>query len=146
MGGLLPRGGKDEYQATSSSPSLSPRACEKEGDDEPTNGLDPTQIKHMRSLITELAESATVLISTHSLQEVQAICDRAIIIKDGSLVLYSYLNGLQKSTKLLVSIDAEGAEMLNMFKSLEPVASVSRQSGRFVCGLLGGDFFRPQHS
>src|SRR5262245_25488689 len=46
--------------------------------DEPTNGLDPTQIIEMRSLIERLAENATVMVSTHILSEVEATCDRAI--------------------------------------------------------------------
>ena len=44
--------------------------------DEPTNGLDPNQILQMRELIKELAKSSTVIVSTHVLQEVQAICER----------------------------------------------------------------------
>ncbi|MEJ2529535.1 MAG: ABC transporter ATP-binding protein, partial [Gammaproteobacteria bacterium] len=44
--------------------------------DEPTNGLDPTQIRQMRALIRELAQTATVIVSTHILQEVQAVCER----------------------------------------------------------------------
>ena len=51
--------------------------------DEPTNGLDPTQVQHMRDLIRVLAEHATVILSTHILQEVQAVCSRVIIIHDG---------------------------------------------------------------
>ncbi|MCI5158128.1 MAG: ABC transporter ATP-binding protein, partial [Candidatus Electrothrix sp. AUS1_2] len=65
--------------------------------DEPTNGLDPTQIQHMRTLIRELAETSTVIISTHILQEVQAICDRVIIIKDGSVALDARVDGLQQN-------------------------------------------------
>jgi ABC-2 type transport system ATP-binding protein len=51
--------------------------------DEPTNGLDPTQIRHMRELIRELATSATVIVSTHILQEVQAVCERVLILRAG---------------------------------------------------------------
>src|SRR3546814_11119320 len=51
--------------------------------DEPTNGLDPSQIRQMRSLIRRLAEHATVILSTHILQEVQAVCDRVIIVNRG---------------------------------------------------------------
>ena len=51
--------------------------------DEPTNGLDPSQIRQMRSLIKRLAENSTVILSTHILQEVQAVCDRAVIINRG---------------------------------------------------------------
>jgi ABC-2 type transport system ATP-binding protein len=46
--------------------------------DEPTNGLDPNQIRHMRDLIRELALNATVVVSTHILQEVQAVCERVL--------------------------------------------------------------------
>src|SRR5688572_7309142 len=55
--------------------------------DEPTNGLDPTQIQHMRDLIRSLTKQSTVIISTHILQEVQAICDRVIIIRNGRVAL-----------------------------------------------------------
>ena len=59
--------------------------------DEPTNGLDPSQTQHMRALIQRLAQSATVILSTHIMQEVDAICGRAIILKgvtirDGAVV------------------------------------------------------------
>ncbi len=51
--------------------------------DEPTNGLDPNQIRHIRGLIRRLADSHTVLISTHILHEVEMICNRVIIIDGG---------------------------------------------------------------
>ncbi|SVC52381.1 uncharacterized protein METZ01_LOCUS305235, partial [marine metagenome] len=57
--------------------------------DEPTNGLDPTQIFEMRSLIKNLAKHSTILISTHILQEVQAICERVLILRAGRLELDS---------------------------------------------------------
>jgi ABC-2 type transport system ATP-binding protein len=55
--------------------------------DEPTNGLDPSQIKMMRTLIKRLALNATVIISTHILQEVAAVCGRVIIVNRGKLAL-----------------------------------------------------------
>ncbi len=70
--------------------------------DEPTNGLDPSQIKHMRSLIKSLAERATVILSTHILQEVQAICDRVIIVNRGKLALDSALADLDRQQRLRV--------------------------------------------
>ena len=70
--------------------------------DEPTNGLDPTQIQHMRTLITDLAKSSTVIISTHVLQEVQAICDRVIILKNGRKALDARLDELQTEGRLLL--------------------------------------------
>jgi ABC-2 type transport system ATP-binding protein len=91
--------------------------------DEPTNGLDPTQIQHMRTLIRELAETSTVIISTHILQEVQAICDRVIIIKDGAMALDAQVDGLQQSSKLLINTDAEADSALELFQSFAQVSS-----------------------
>lgn len=54
--------------------------------DEPTGGLDPNQVRSVRDLILSLSESKTVLLSTHILQEVHAVCDRVILINDGRLV------------------------------------------------------------
>ncbi|MCI5221885.1 MAG: ATP-binding cassette domain-containing protein, partial [Candidatus Electrothrix sp. AR4] len=93
--------------------------------DEPTNGLDPTQIQHMRILIAELSKSATVIVSTHILQEVQAVCDRVIIIKDGGLALDSRLDELRQSSKLLISTDAETDKAVELFTSFPQVASAA---------------------
>jgi ABC-2 type transport system ATP-binding protein len=54
--------------------------------DEPTSGLDPNQLDEIRSLIKELGKDKTVMLSTHIMQEVESICDRIIIIKNGQLV------------------------------------------------------------
>ena len=54
--------------------------------DEPTTGLDPNQIAEIRSLISRLGEEKTVLLSTHIMQEVEAICDRIIVINNGRIV------------------------------------------------------------
>ena len=67
--------------------------------DEPTNGLDPGQTEHMRALIKRLADSATVILSTHIMQEVDAICDRAIILRGGALVLDERLADLKESNR-----------------------------------------------
>ena len=54
--------------------------------DEPTSGLDPNQLIEIRSLIKELGKTKTVILSTHIMQEVEAICDRVIIINKGQIV------------------------------------------------------------
>ncbi len=74
--------------------------------DEPTNGLDPSQIFQMRALVKDLARDATVIISTHILQEVQAICDRVIIIQNGRKYLDSRIEDLQQVNRLTVEMDA----------------------------------------
>ena len=91
--------------------------------DEPTNGLDPTQVQHMRDLIRTLAKNATVIISTHILQEVQAICDRVIIIRHGKKALDATMDDLRAGRRLLVSVDAEPEEALKLFESVSDVIS-----------------------
>ena len=78
--------------------------------DEPTNGLDPTQTQHMRELIQTLAQQATVILSTHIMQEVDAICDRVLILNAGKLVVDQRLDTLRNIGNLLVktSLDANG--------------------------------------
>jgi len=80
--------------------------------DEPTNGLDPTQIRHMRELIGELAEHATVIVSTHILQEVQAVCERVLILRAGRLVLDSRLDALERSGGLVVEVEGDARQAL----------------------------------
>jgi ABC-2 type transport system ATP-binding protein len=65
--------------------------------DEPTTGLDPNQIIEIRELIRTLGKNKTVLFSTHILQEVEALCDRVIIISKGKLVANSTLHELKQS-------------------------------------------------
>jgi len=64
--------------------------------DEPTTGLDPNQIIEIRALISELGKSKTVLLSTHIMQEVEAICQRTIIINKGVIVANAAVNDLVK--------------------------------------------------
>jgi ABC-2 type transport system ATP-binding protein len=92
--------------------------------DEPTNGLDPTQVQHMRELIRALAKNATVILSTHILQEVQAICDRVIIIRNGRKALDATMDELRAGKRLLVSVDAAPDKALDLFRSLGGVISV----------------------
>ena len=65
--------------------------------DEPTSGLDPNQIRDMQSLIRSLATHKTIILSTHILSEVEATCERAIIINKGNIVLDKLLTELKKS-------------------------------------------------
>jgi ABC-2 type transport system ATP-binding protein len=63
--------------------------------DEPTSGLDPNQLVEIRRLIKDLAKEKTVIFSTHIMQEVQAICDRVIIINRGTIVADDHITALQ---------------------------------------------------
>jgi ABC-2 type transport system ATP-binding protein len=92
--------------------------------DEPTNGLDPTQIHHMRSLIKTLAKTATIILSTHILQEVQAVCDRVLIIQSGQKVLDARLDQLRTSRRLQLVTNAEPERAEVLLNNLTHVTSV----------------------
>jgi ABC-2 type transport system ATP-binding protein len=80
--------------------------------DEPTSGLDPNQVLEIRDLIRNLGQEKTILISTHIMQEVEAICDRAIIIDRGSIVADNSLENLRKTSEGVVSIRVQfGSEV-----------------------------------
>lgn len=87
--------------------------------DEPTNGLDPSQIQEMRHLIKELASTATVVVSTHILQEVQATCHRVIIVAGGKIALDSSMEKLGSASRLTVAVDAEPAKFEPLLKEIE---------------------------
>ncbi|NVJ89862.1 MAG: ATP-binding cassette domain-containing protein [Flavobacteriaceae bacterium] len=68
--------------------------------DEPTTGLDVNQLVEIRELIKTLGKDKTVLFSTHIMQEVEAVCDRVLIINKGNILFYKKLNELDKSKSL----------------------------------------------
>lgn len=72
--------------------------------DEPTTGLDPNQLQEIRNLIKELGKEKTILFSTHIMQEVEAVCDRVIIIKKGELLLDKPLTELRESNEQQVEV------------------------------------------
>lgn len=77
--------------------------------DEPTSGLDPLQIVEIRDLITRIGKEKTVLLSTHIMQEVEAMCNRVIIISGGNLVLDDNINNMRNGNKNLEDIFREVA-------------------------------------
>lgn len=77
--------------------------------DEPTTGLDPNQILEIRKLIKQISENKTVIFSTHIMQEVQALCDRVVVINQGTLVADDRVASLlkhQKNTFLVVEFES----------------------------------------
>lgn len=93
--------------------------------DEPTNGLDPTQIMAMRQLIKNLSRNATVILSTHILQEVEAICDRVIIILNGRIAVDSSLKELRQENSIKVSLKEDVSSVKTILESVTGVSSVS---------------------
>ncbi len=92
--------------------------------DEPTNGLDPSQIQHMRSLIRELARHATVIISTHILLKDEAICARVLIMRAGRLALDSELAAIGARPRLLVTLDRGPGEVRALIGAVDGVTDV----------------------
>ena len=72
--------------------------------DEPTSGLDPTQVAHVRDLIRRLAETTTVLFSTHILSEVEQVCERALIVLGGTLREDARLRELRSTQRVVVGV------------------------------------------
>lgn len=97
--------------------------------DEPTVGLDPKQIVEVRNLIRSLGKKHTVILSTHILSEVQAVCDRIIIINKGTIVANEKTEEISKAvmnvSKLTAKICGPEKEILSAIRSLAGVSSVS---------------------
>lgn len=72
--------------------------------DEPTTGLDPNQLLEIRNLIKEIGKNKTVLFSTHIMQEVEAICDRVILINKGAIIADENLNALKKNQEQVIEV------------------------------------------
>ena len=94
--------------------------------DEPTTGLDPNQIIEIREVIKKQGLNKTVLFSSHILQEVEAICDRVIIINKGELVADDKLSNLQKGNKdnHVVIVQFKEPVDKNMLQQLKDVSNV----------------------
>ncbi len=100
--------------------------------DEPTSGLDPNQLADIRALIREVGKEKTLMFSTHIMQEVEAVCDRVIIIDTGKIVLDGKANELgQKSSKgyrILVEFDREISR--GSLQAIAGVMKVTRLEGQ----------------
>ncbi|MEV2910146.1 ATP-binding cassette domain-containing protein [Paenibacillus larvae] len=101
--------------------------------DEPTSGLDPKQIIEIRQLIRELGENHTVLLSTHILPEVNAICNRVLIINQGRIVLDENPEhlGQTMADSFEVSLDVKGPAdvVIPLVKSVDGVGTVEERRG-----------------
>ena len=106
--------------------------------DEPTVGLDPNQIAETRNLIKTLGKNHTIILSTHILSEVQALCDRVVIISGGRIAAVDTLNGLSQSlsgiSRLLLTFEGpmrETSEKIRALPGVKEVAAV--KESRHVC-------------
>jgi len=86
--------------------------------DEPTNGLDPTQILEVRRLIRRMAGETTIILSTHILSEVEATCERAVIIMNGRIKADAHLSQLSATADAIVSFQNPTPDMATALGSL----------------------------
>ena len=100
--------------------------------DEPTSGLDPGQTAGMRDLIRRLASQATVILSTHIMQEVDAVCGRVMMLRAGKLALDARLEALQAGNRLHVGTTASGAAVQEAVGDLARVASSDFGNATFL--------------
>jgi len=105
--------------------------------DEPTTGLDPNQIVEIRDVIKGMSEDRTIILSTHILQEVSAVCDRVVIINEGDIVADDKLEALEQKVaesepglRIAFAPEAPTDEIEQMLGDLEGVRSVTTASGR----------------
>ncbi|MCH2224880.1 MAG: gliding motility-associated ABC transporter ATP-binding subunit GldA [Crocinitomicaceae bacterium] len=93
--------------------------------DEPTSGLDPNQLAEIRELIRKIGKEKTVILSTHIMQEVEAICDRVVIISKGEIVADDKAADLQMdATVQTVYVELEGSVSKNQLRSINGVNKV----------------------
>jgi ABC-2 type transport system ATP-binding protein len=93
--------------------------------DEPTSGLDPNQLMEIRKVIKELGKEKTVILSSHIMQEVEAVCDRVMIINKGEMVANDLTKNLQKITsQKSYTVQFDGKIDLKVLKNVEWVVSV----------------------
>lgn len=96
--------------------------------DEPTTGLDPNQLVEIRDLIKDIGKNKTVFLSTHIMQEVEAICDRIIIINHGKIVTDKNLDTLTRDQEQVIEVEFDvpvASEKLNNLANLTEAKNIS---------------------
>ncbi|MBX7202261.1 MAG: gliding motility-associated ABC transporter ATP-binding subunit GldA [Bacteroidia bacterium] len=112
--------------------------------DEPTSGLDPNQLIEIRALIRQLGKEKTVMLSTHIMQEVEAICDKVIIIKQGKIVANEKASGLRsQQSAALVRVEFREPVQSVLLQQINGVLNVADQgANRWVLTSREGEDIR----
>src|SRR5262249_19652299 len=95
--------------------------------DEPTAGLDPMQIQETLALIRQMGETHTILFSTHILAEVEAVCQRVIIIKRGRIDLIKRMSELEVDSGVVVEVRGPADQVTSVLQTTDGVARVSAE-------------------
>ncbi len=97
--------------------------------DEPTTGLDPNQLIEIRKLIREIGKEKTILLSTHIMKEVEAVCDRVIIINKGQLVADKRLEELREAEEQIIEVEFDFRVEEQLLQQMPHVAKVINTGG-----------------
>jgi ABC-2 type transport system ATP-binding protein len=103
--------------------------------DEPTTGLDPNQLIEIRALIKQLGKDKTVLFSTHIMQEVEAVCDRVIIIQKGKIIIDKQLDELQNSKQQVIKVVFDSPfdeEKINQLQGVVSLKHIEKNTWQFI--------------
>lgn len=97
--------------------------------DEPTTGLDPNQLEEIRGLIKNIGKEKTIMLSTHIMQEVEAICDKTIIVKQGKIVANDKTQNLQNQLKdeIVLTVEFDKAVNIEQLQKINGVLKVKNQ-------------------
>lgn len=115
--------------------------------DEPTSGLDPNQLIEIRKLIKDISHNKTVIFSTHIMQEVQALCDRVVVINRGTIVADDSLSNLLRGGdgSQTIIVEFEGAVDENLLRAIPGVSSVhAENTNKFRVLAAAGTDIRPE--
>ena len=111
--------------------------------DEPTSGLDPNQLVEIRELIRSIGKEKTVMLSTHIMQEVEAICDRVIIINKGEIVADDKAKDLQFDAQLqTVYVEFDGKITKTMLRKIDGVRKVEAVNDGWLLESVAEDDLR----
>ncbi len=105
--------------------------------DEPTTGLDPNQLIEIRKLIREIGREKTILLSTHIMKEVEAVCDRVIIINQGAIVADKKLEELRQTEEQIIEVEFDYRVEEVLLRQLPHVTAV-KNTGGFVYEITFG--------
>jgi len=100
--------------------------------DEPTTGLDPNQLEEIRNLIIEIGKQKTILLSTHIMQEVEAVCNRVIIVNNGKIVandITSVLQNSQSNNTQFITVEFDKETSLLSLKNIEGIFDAKNIKG-----------------
>lgn len=114
--------------------------------DEPTTGLDPNQILEVRNLITEIGKDKTIMLSTHIMQEVEAICERVIIINKGKIVADEAAEGLMSVSSVtgtMITVEFNEQPDTEKLKEIEGITGIEHSGNKLLIKCTSVKDIRP---